>query len=327
MNIFLLILKIIGIVLLALLCTVIVLLGLVLFVPFRYRISADYMEDGDKTARISLTWLFHFINFRAWYSDDLYYIFRIIIFPLKKSDNLIKKRKTNKGKAKPKKTEIEEDKSDDCPADYLMDGSAENTADYLTEGSEETYSLTNLEEDNSGSEKSLEDDEVKKAGLFDFFDWISNVIEKIIDFIINLDERVETLKKKVSDFTKNIEDKQDLIEYYIDALTDEKNKATLAMCYNRISRVLKHIIPRKLSGYARFGFEDPALTGQILSIYSVLYPFIHDKIQVVPEFNEEILEGKLYVKGRIRVAVVLWAAVKLYFSKDVRRLIKVYKRE
>ena len=69
------------------------------------------------------------------------------------------------------------------------------------------------------------------------------------------------------------------------------------------------------------------VTGQILSIYSVLYPFVHDIIQVVPEFNEEILEGKLYVKGRIRVAVVLWAAVKLYFSKDVRRLIKVYKRE
>ena len=63
-----------------------------------------------------------------------------------------------------------------------------------------------------------------------------------------------------------------------------------------------------------------------MSIYGILFPIIHDKIQVVPNYEKNIIEGNLILKGRIRIVTLLWAAFKIYFNKDVRRMIKVFNK-
>ena len=66
---------------------------------------------------------------------------------------------------------------------------------------------------------------------------------------------------------------------------------------------------------------------KMLSIYSVLFPLIHDKIQLVPDYDSEIMEGNLLIKGRVTLFVVIVAGIKIYFNKDVRRMIKIFKHE
>ena len=60
MSIFLLILKIIGIILLSIISLLLIIIALILFVPIRYRIIANKFEDSDFYAEIKLTWLLHF---------------------------------------------------------------------------------------------------------------------------------------------------------------------------------------------------------------------------------------------------------------------------
>ena len=43
-----------------------------------------------------------------------------------------------------------------------------------------------------------------------------------------------------------------------------------------------------------------------------------DNVKVVPDFQETVLEGELYLKGRIRLLTVAQIAWRLYRDKNVR---------
>ena len=91
--------------------------------------------------------------------------------------------------------------------------------------------------------------------------------------------------------------------------------------------MLKSISPRKIRGSVLIGTGDPASTGQILAVYGMLYPLLGYHIDIVPDFEQQIIEGDLYVKGKITVFKALKTAWIVYFNKDLRRLIKLLKRE
>ena len=63
-SVLLSILKILGIVLLVLLGILLVFLLLILFVPVRYKVSAERDSGDEQTlqAQVKITWLFHILN-------------------------------------------------------------------------------------------------------------------------------------------------------------------------------------------------------------------------------------------------------------------------
>ena len=58
----------------------------------------------------------------------------------------------------------------------------------------------------------------------------------------------------------------------------------------------------------------------------MLYPINHDKITINPVYDKEVIEGDLYIKGRISVFVLIRAAIKIYFNRDYKRMIKIFKK-
>ena len=46
-----------------------------------------------------------------------------------------------------------------------------------------------------------------------------------------------------------------------------------------------------------------------------------------PDFEETVWEGELSVKGRIRIFFLLRVLWILYFDKDIKRLIHMWKKE
>ena len=66
--------------------------------------------------------------------------------------------------------------------------------------------------------------------------------------------------------------------------------------------------------------------GQILSIYGILFPIIHDKITINHVYDREVIEGDLFIKGRITVFILIMAAIKIYFNRDYKRMIKIFKK-
>ena len=143
MSIFLLILKIIGIILLSIISLLLIIIALILFVPIRYRIIANKFEDSDFYAEIKLTWLLHFINILIKYTDDLYYRVRVILIPIKKSDNL-KKHKNNSKKTEPysddtKSVDEGENISDESANEDISDNE-------ISKDKEEIVSTSDLDE-------------------------------------------------------------------------------------------------------------------------------------------------------------------------------------
>ncbi|MEG0720413.1 MAG: DUF2953 domain-containing protein, partial [Lachnospiraceae bacterium] len=84
-------------------------------------------------------------------------------------------------------------------------------------------------------------------------------------------------------------------------------------------RLLGFMKPKRFQIKAHYGFDDPYLTGKILAYISLIYPFFGNYIEIEPDFEEEILEGNIAFKGRIRVIYFVMVGCNLLLDKQVRR--------
>ena len=92
-------------------------------------------------------------------------------------------------------------------------------------------------------------------------------------------------------------------------------------------RVLKHVLPRRISGFIRFGLSDPARTGQICGILAMLYPKMPEKLEVIPDFREACFEADTVFKGRVFLIYFIIQGLKIILNKNVRLLIKVVRQK
>ena len=107
------------------------------------------------------------------------------------------------------------------------------------------------------------------------------------------------------------------------ALWDDKRYAPgKALLLDRIVKLLLELKPRIGSGYVRIGTDDPYGTGQLAQLAAFLYPFYADTIEVIPDFDQSIIEGELNVGGRVRLIIPAEAALRVFFSKELRIMYK-----
>lgn len=308
MSIFLLILKIIGIILLSIISLLLIIIALILFVPIRYRIIANKFEDSDFYAEIKLTWLLHFINILIKYTDDLYYRVRVILIPIKKSDNL-KKHKNNSKKPEPYSDDT---KSVDEGGNISDESANEDISDNeISKDKEEIVSTSDSDEN--------DDDNINFDENKGIIYKIRFVLTKFFEFLFNIKEKLNEAYNTVVNIVKDI-------DYYINALKDERNKKVISLCLSQASSIINNIKPKVFNGNLTIGIDEPYTMGQILSIYGILFPIIHDKITINPVYDKEVIEGDLYIKGRISVFVLIRAAIKIYFNRDYKRMIKIFKK-
>ena len=308
MSIFLLILKIIGIILLSIISLLLIIIALILFVPIRYRIIANKFEDSDFYAEIKLTWLLHFINILIKYTDDLYYRVRVILIPIKKSDNL-KKHKNNSKKTEPDSDDTKNiDEGENISDESVNEDISDNE---ISKDKEEIVSTSDLDEN--------DDDNINFDENKGIIYKIRFVLTKFFEFLFNIKEKLNEAYNTVVNIVKDI-------DYYINALKDERNKKVISLCLSQASSIINNIKPKVFNGNLTIGIDDPYTMGQILSIYGILFPIIHDKITINPVYDKEVIEGDLYIKGRISVFVLIRAAIKIYFNRDYKRMIKIFKK-
>ncbi|MEN8908001.1 MAG: DUF2953 domain-containing protein [Clostridiales bacterium] len=92
--------------------------------------------------------------------------------------------------------------------------------------------------------------------------------------------------------------------------------------YNFINSILKntkkiiqHILPNKLVLKAKIGFEDPYLTGILNAYYYILMDLFKDyNISLNTVFDDEIIEIKLFVKGKIYLIMIFYLIVKIIIN-------------
>jgi hypothetical protein len=159
------------------------------------------------------------------------------------------------------------------------------------------------------------------------------LLEKIRNKILDILERLKSLKGRLHDFWEGIKSKlqsiltsaagiRQKISLILDFIRDEYNKQGFQITFSSVKRLLKHILPTKLKSRIVFGTGDPCSTGQALGAMSILYSFYGDKIQIVPDFQNKRLEGTHCAQGRIRLVTILIIVIKLMLDKRFQQLRK-----
>ena len=105
------------------------------------------------------------------------------------------------------------------------------------------------------------------------------------------------------------------------------NKPFLTKAFQFIIKVLKHIVPQEFRVRLSYGFDNPANTGILCGLIALFFAFFSGyDIFLVPVFDQEILEGELFLKGRVFGFVITYYILQLVLSKTFRKTIKEAKK-
>ena len=90
--------------------------------------------------------------------------------------------------------------------------------------------------------------------------------------------------------------------------------------------LVKMILPKKIKGWLRFGTGDVYTEGQYLTYLCFVYPLYAGKFDIIPEWEEEVIEVDATFSGKIRMFAMLLIGLKLLFSKKVKALLRNFNR-
>lgn len=320
LHIILFILKIIGIVLLCILGLILLLLVCVLFVPVRYRIRVSRTEgEGSPPveAYVKVTWLLHLLNVLARYPCDVIVRVRVMFFTLFRMPE--KEKKTGKPAGEPlkePKKQPEPEKEETGPAaDTVVPQSYEPYSAF--ENGPEPVAEPTPEE--SGPQEPSSSVFAKIRAVFAK---IGQLLEKIKGFFQNIRYTI----RKICDKIKAVSDN---IQYYREVMEGEPFRNSLSLCRGELTRVFRMLKPDKLEADFVVGMEDPSATGRILAVYGMLYPLIGQHVRIAGDFEcaGPHVEGQLHIRGKVRIFTLLRAGKRIYFNRDVRKLIRLLKKE
>ena len=323
LHILLFLLKLIGIVLLVILGLILLILAIILLTPIRYRIGASKYQTIQAEGKV--TWLFRLIEMvfkldtGAEEGKRLHLSFRIAWLKLydnqKPKEKRIKQKKTRKTKSKPESKQSEKviqaakpEQSEAKVQPIKTEQAAEmKHEEKLIEGPKESAVEKILRLAKNAANKILS----LIRGVFSLICSILGIPSKIMDGL----EKLENF------FTKLREKKEAFLAFY----NETHNHQWFTAFWHRLKKLLLRILPRADRLYLHFGFEDPATTGQVLGSLSILYPICGEKMELCPEFNEEILEGEVKCHGRIRPVSLVIFAVKSFLNKQFFSMVKQFK--
>ena len=141
------------------------------------------------------------------------------------------------------------------------------------------------------------------------------LIRKLSQKLRQILEKIKCTWKNLCDKIKNIAEKKEKI---LEFLEQENHKAAFERGKKELIWVKRFLKLKKLRIKLHFGFEDLYHTGQVLALCGMLYPFIGENMDLEPDFEKRVLEGSVYIKGRLRAVHMVIFAVKLLVDKDLR---------
>lgn len=135
------------------------------------------------------------------------------------------------------------------------------------------------------------------------------------------------VKSRWNDFYTSVKDKKEKVSEFQKVLKSKVTRRAFQFAKVNIPKLLRHIRPRRFQSDVTFGAKTPDRTGQALGLIGVTFPVLKiplDKVQITPDFERQVLEGTVTFKGYMLCGVVLYYILKLYFNRDIRRLMKKF---
>jgi hypothetical protein len=324
LSIILLILKIIGYFILALLGLLLLILFTILLVPIRYRVLVEHGEAFYVKGRVH--WLLHIIHAGFSYVENKPHIcvrlFGFILYDnLKPKKQKVKKRA---GRSSPKHSRASHSKAAKAKdAKLITEQSA--TPSLPPEHDKKNIPAVNTEKMPESAiidkqykqeQKSTRQSSEKKVSLF------HKLLDRFRAFKEKLIAGIKSFIMKIKNLFTTIQSFYNKWELISDFIRDDVNRQAFSVSFRSLKKFLRHILPTKVRSKIIFGTGDPCTTGQLLGVLGFFYGFYGDSVQITPDFVNSRLEGEHDVKGRIRLITILIIVVKLILNKQMKSLKK-----
>lgn len=300
-----LILRILGICLLGIIGFLLLLLCILLFVPVRYELRAEFPGEirGSKV-NFRLTWLLHLLSAKACYEEqELTWHVRVAWKKFAKAEMPV--------------GETEEEPNIEKAADAKQEPDAKQAL-YEKEKSDikEISDIKGISEDSSKKRTERENQEngkkEKKPSVYE------RLKQKIITIWRKIKYTFVKICGKIKGIAKNISDTKDAIQIF---LNDEVHRSAFRKVKKELIWMKRLLKPNIFRVRLNYGFEDPCLTGQVLGLLGMVYPFVGDNMEIEPDFEQKVLQGNIHIKGRIRMIHLAVFGVKLFIHKETRKTI------
>lgn len=307
--------KWIGIILLCILGLMLLLCLAVLLIPIRYQLSAVWQEEHR--VKGSVSWLLHLIHLSFDTDRNQRVCIRIFGIPVNGRFHTKKKKFQKRRKVKQKRK------------------ASGSTKVQRKEG----VSPAKVQKAVESSKTAGEPKEAEGAKTADAFDTsVSLAAQKSSGE--NTDTVQRTVPDKAADTKKRADSSENRFVRTLRRITgrvkkfflsiaglfakikaiDEESIELLQAVLKSSGGLLKHMAPRSLRGRLHFGTGDPALTGQLLGVLSVLFAMWGKGIAVIPDFEQEVFEGEAAVKGYARGIIVLILIIRAHPLRLMERL-------
>ena len=297
MTVLLSILKILGIILLCILGLLVLLIMLLLFAPVSYRIRGE-TRQGQTTLKVHGAWCLMALRFSFLMEQGkqlaVLKIFGIKAWKYPLDEKAKQKVEKKKVKKKPKKK------------------SGEKSHKESEKDLEQNPPAVVQEEQTEKQHEQKHQKKTYKKKFVSVFGKISKTIRSIV-------EKIKAIPQKL----KNIGSKIKKVNQWIQ---DEQNRSAVRFALGKVIGLLKKYGPKHMKADVTYGMEDPAATGQVLAVLSVLPFLYYDKVSIMPDFEAErfYIEGSWDIKGRIQVIHLLKAAIQIWRNPDVKHFIKQF---
>lgn len=337
MMIFLLILKIIGIIL----CVILGIVAVILFAPVFYEADAN-IDEMDYKVRIH--WLAKLIRFEFRWKGKAHAMLKILWFVIdftdpeavaaRKAKKKVKSRKKlikqqkKEAKEREKQTRQRQKEAQQEQAD--REARAQQREAFRKQQEEaETKKVEAVNADESlGKEASVAQDKeaYEKAEQAES----ENIRQESAE-----SEKAEANESKVSVLEKlksahgtagSILDK---VKTALAVIRYLREQELISAVWVKLQVFLLRIRPRKLSGHLKFGLSNPADTGQILGVIAMVPLFYQTELQIEPDFEAEdnYVQGQVYVKGHICCIHLVILIIRLLRDEKIRTLIRTIREK
>ena len=299
LQILLLVLKILGILLASVIGLIILAALLVLLVPVRYRAwGAGNFQNKEFEGDIRLTWLFHLISVRGIWTEGKFRL-RVRAAGIPFYDS-----------ARPKKEKKNKRIPAEEPGEEPVIAALETPTVSEDTGGRGPDPVPVKEEHDQKAEKKK-----NKPG---FLGWLRYLFRKWKRKLRELVSRAKNWKDRAEALAERI-------RYFWNLAHSPHFCRAWKKVKKELLRVVRHMRPKRLEADLHIGLENPADMGKVTAIAGMLYPVYTDHIRFRPDFEQQALEGKVSLRGRLRFGTLGLAGLRVVLDQDVKRVIKEVK--
>ena len=91
--------------------------------------------------------------------------------------------------------------------------------------------------------------------------------------------------------------------------------------------ILKHIKPRRFELKGRYGFNDPYHTGILCALVNSIIPNgKKNNVDLIPVFDEEIIEGNFILEGYIVPGYLFYLFIKIIVLPKIKKASRLFFR-